>query len=128
LLFTQVINYNKRLNLIWQRKCRCRPSASDFGNCGGPITSASELILSLAFMFPTWAKLGGFSRLEAPGPGGVVSALVVGGAVGVFFGLIFGGAKGKWLRQVFGPEQPYEEFPASIRPARPDAHPGETCQ
>ena len=78
------------------------------------------MILSLAFMVPAWAMLGGFARLDTPGPGGVVGGMVIGGAIGVFFGLVFGGAKGKWLDYVYGPEQPDEESEEDAPSWRPD--------
>jgi len=64
-----------------------------------------RMVRSLAFMIPAWAMLGGFARLDSPGPGGVVGGMVVGGCIGVFFGQVFGGANGKWLDCIFGREQ-----------------------
>lgn len=66
-----------------------------------------RLVLSLAIMVPAWALLGGFARLDSPGPGGVVGGMVGGGLIGVFFGLAFGGNH-QWRvwDYVFGPEDP----------------------
>jgi hypothetical protein len=70
-----------------------------------------RLVLSMAVMVPAWAVLGGFARLDSPGPGGVVGGMVVGSLVGVVFGLVFGGNP-KWRvwDYVFGPEE-REESP-----------------
>jgi hypothetical protein len=67
-----------------------------------------RMILSLAFMVPTWAILGAFAHLDAFGRRAVIGGAIVGGIVGVFFGLGFGGVKGKWVDWLFGPEVPEE--------------------
>jgi hypothetical protein len=64
------------------------------------------MMLPIVLMMPAWALLGGFARLDSPGPDGVVGGMVVGGLIGLFFGLVFGrNCEWRVCDYISGPEQ-----------------------